>query len=175
MEEVAKRSGVSKQTVYSHFTNKDALFSAVIAFKCEEYMIKIEDLADHGGSIEQALTNIGERFLALFQDADVVAMFSIIIAEARNTPRAAELFYEAGPLASIKALSEILFNLCNNRLSKENARLLAIDFYSFLKGHWHMRSLMNLDFILTETQREKHVREVVGKTMSLLKHYYNQD
>ena len=33
MDLVANTAGVSKQTVYSHFNNKDALFSAVIELK----------------------------------------------------------------------------------------------------------------------------------------------
>lgn len=172
MQQVAARSDVSKQTVYSHFSNKDALFSAVINFKCEEYLIKIEHLADHDGSLKSALTVVATRFLALFQDQAVVDMFSIIIAEARNTPRAAELFYQAGPQASVTALAEVIFSAKETQLTQKQAQLLAIDFYTLLKGHWHMRSLMNLPYVLSDAEREAHVQNVVNKTLSLLQHYY---
>ena len=172
MQQVAERSEVSKQTVYSHFSNKDALFSAVIKFKCEEYLIKIENLADYDGSLKSALTVIATRFLALFQDQAVVDMFSIIIAEARNTPRAAELFYQAGPQASVSALADIIFAADETSMSQTQAQLLAIDFYTMLKGHWHMRSLMKLSYVLNEAEKEAHIRRVVDKTMCLLEHYY---
>jgi TetR/AcrR family transcriptional repressor of mexJK operon len=173
MEEVARLSGVSKQTVYSHFQNKEALFSAVISSKCQEHSINMADLADHEGCLEKALTLVCTRFLALFQDDDVVSMFAIIIAEARNAPRVAELFYEAGPLASLNALAGIVNELSEKQLGPDNARLLSMDFYSFVKGHWHMRSLMNLDYKLDEAQRKEHVQRVVSKTLCLLKHHYS--
>ncbi|MFC3095359.1 TetR/AcrR family transcriptional regulator [Alteromonas sediminis] len=172
MDEVARLSGVSKQTIYSHYKNKDSLFLAVIAFKCEEHMISLDELSDHQGGLESTLSHIGRKFLALFQDEEVIAMYSIIIAEARNSPRVAELFYEAGPLASLHSVAGIIHKLSDKSLSMESARLLAMDFYSFLKGSWHMRSLMNLDFRLNETARQKHVDAVVAKTMCLLHHHY---
>jgi len=172
MEEVAKFSGVSKQTIYSHYNNKDSLFSAVIAFKCEEHMISMDDLADHKGSLKNALTLIGMKFLALFRDEEVISMYSIIIAEARNAPRVAELFYEAGPSASLHAVSDIIYSLSEVPLSRDKARDLAVDFYSFLKGSWHMRSLMNLECRFEKASQESHVEAVVAKTMALLEHYY---
>ena len=172
MEEVAKHSKVSKQTIYSHYENKDALFSACIAFKCEEHMIKVEKLANDDASLETALNHIARRFLALFHDEDVIAMYSTVIAEARNTPHVAEIFYHAGPLASLEALSRLLYQSSGDTLSKQNARLLAIDFYTFIKGDLHTRSLMNLDFRLTEEECEAHIRSVVDKTLCLKRSYY---
>ena len=39
MDSVAKASGVSKQTVYSHFSSKDSLFKAAIGSKCRSYQL----------------------------------------------------------------------------------------------------------------------------------------
>ena len=44
MDNVAKASGVSKQTVYSHFDNKDALFKAAITKKCQSYQLDTNQL-----------------------------------------------------------------------------------------------------------------------------------
>jgi TetR/AcrR family transcriptional repressor of mexJK operon len=174
MEEVAKHSGVSKQTIYSHYESKDALFCAGIAAKCDEHMIKIEQLANHDASLEAALRHIATRFLALFHDEDVISMYSTVIAEARNTPHVAKIFYQAGPLASIDALSALLFNLCSDTLSKQNARLLAIDFYTLVKSDLHTKSLMNLDFRLNAQQCEDHVNAVVKKTLCLKRYFYEE-
>ncbi|MDP5041225.1 MAG: TetR/AcrR family transcriptional regulator, partial [Paraglaciecola sp.] len=50
MDMVAKHSAVSKQTVYSHFSNKEALFTAVINAKCKYY--QLESLACSNVSIK---------------------------------------------------------------------------------------------------------------------------
>jgi len=172
MAEVAKHSGVSKQTIYSHYQNKDALFSAVIAFKCEEYMIKTEDLASNESDLKTALTSIANKFVALFHDEVVIAMHATMISEASNAPDVVKIFHEAGPLASIKALSEVFQEMSKRALSEADARMLSLDFYTFLKGDWHNQSLLNLEFRLNDQQRETHVKAVVDKTMCLLEHYY---
>jgi TetR/AcrR family transcriptional repressor of mexJK operon len=38
MDAVAAEAGVSKLTVYSHFTDKETLFSAAVVARCEEQM-----------------------------------------------------------------------------------------------------------------------------------------
>lgn len=173
MEKVANVSGVSKQTVYSHFENKEKLFLAVIAFKCEEYSLNLQELAGHDEGLEHTLSVVCSRFVGLFQDEEVVSMFAVIIAEARNSPRVGELFYQAGPLASVNSISEIIFNLSQQDISESDARMLAGDFFGLLKGQWHMRSLMNLDYEMDEKQRNQCVKTVVDKTMVLLNHYYS--
>lgn len=172
MEAVAKSSGVSKQTIYSHYKSKDALFSATIQFKCKEYMVTQEHLNEQDVSIETALTQIAGKFLALFHDEGVISMYATIISEARNTPHLAKLFYEAGPLASIDAMSAALSQMTNNRLSREHVRMLAVDFYSFLKGDLHIKSLMNLEFKLNKDEQQEYVKSVVSKTLCLLEHHY---
>ncbi|MFC4699982.1 TetR/AcrR family transcriptional regulator [Glaciecola siphonariae] len=172
MEEVAKHSGVSKQTIYSHYQSKDALFSAVISNKCKEYLITTEELPNNESSLETALTLIANKFLALLHDEVVIATYSIVIAEASNAPRVAELFYEAGPRASVNALTEVLCTMSKGSLNEHTARALAIDFYTFLKGDLHTRSLMNLDFRLSDEQQEAYVKSVVKKTLCLYEHYY---
>ncbi|WP_395338950.1 TetR/AcrR family transcriptional regulator [Ningiella sp. W23] len=175
MEEIAKKSRVSKQTVYSHYQNKDALFSAVIAFKCKEYLVTTEQLLhDDKACLETALVTIASKFFALIFDEAVISVYKTIIAEGNNSPRVAELFYEAGPLASINALCDALHYLAKGNLTRSDARELSIDFYSLLKSDFHTRSLMNLDFKLNEAEKEAFIRTVVQKTLCLYEHYYNK-
>ena len=42
MDSIAQAAGVSKQTVYSHFANKDDLFRSCIAAKVAEYDLTVE-------------------------------------------------------------------------------------------------------------------------------------
>ena len=172
MEEVAKHSGVSKQTVYSHFRSKDDLFSAVIKHKCEEYLITNENLANGETSLTVALSNIGAKFVALFHDEVVVSVYSTMISEARNAPQVAQLFYKTGPLASINALAQVFLELSEKELEQKSAYNLAVDFYSFIKGDFHTRSLMRMEFRLDAHEREAYVSAVVHKTMCLLENYY---
>jgi len=98
-------------------------------------------------------------------------MYTTIISEAKSAPKDAELFYNAGPAASVQALSQLMIDLSPEPLTPAKARLLSIDFYTLLKGDLHTKSLMNLDFRLNNEQREDYVNTVVNKTLCLLEYY----
>ena len=58
MDAIAAEAGVSKLTVYNHFTDKETLFSAAVKSKCEEQLPELFfDLPD-GASLEKVLLNI---------------------------------------------------------------------------------------------------------------------
>src|SRR5579884_1007747 len=65
MEAVAKKAGVSKLTVYSHFANKDELFKAVIRQRCDKLAMPECYLSLAQEPVEQALLHIGTKFIKL--------------------------------------------------------------------------------------------------------------
>ena len=94
MDAVAAAAGVSKQTVYSHFSSKDELFQTVIVDKVESYSFVRERLPKDIG-LREGLSLLGQRFLSLMFDAEVVAMHRVVIGESVVHPKIAELFYAA--------------------------------------------------------------------------------
>jgi TetR/AcrR family transcriptional repressor of mexJK operon len=109
MEMVAKQSGVSKQTVYSHFSNKEALFLAVIKDKSAEYQLDDKHLEIEGNSLVQLLRERGLQLVKILHDDRVIAIYRVIIGEVNN-PRAAELFYQAGPKHNVEYLIPFRIN-----------------------------------------------------------------
>ena len=73
MDMVAKKAEVSKQTVYSHFSNKDALFIAVIDQKCHEYQLDDLDV-NTSGCPKELVTRFATQFVNLLMDPKVSAM-----------------------------------------------------------------------------------------------------
>lgn len=174
MDNVAKASGVSKQTVYSHFDNKDTLFQAVIHSKCHAYQLDTTQLQlseKQQLPLEQYLTQVGRKLMRLLQDPDAVAVFRIIIAESGNNPHMATLFYDAGPGASLKSLGEIFYRYGSGKLSTEVSLELAYDFYALLKGEFHTLLLCDLKSPMSDEAIESHVTSVVHKTSVLFASY----
>ena len=95
MEEIAKSAGVSKQTVYSHFGNKQQLFTAAIDCKCEEYELAPNKIKNplH---CEEYLIFFCTHLCALLTSDDAIGMFRVCVAEAGRS-EVGELFWEAGP------------------------------------------------------------------------------
>lgn len=168
MDHVAKQAQVSKQTVYSHFDNKDALYRACISAKCQEYSIDPALLNDKQLTLSQLLRAVGKQLLRLFHDEQVIAMYQVVIAESRAAPHVAEVFYQTGPMQANQMLAKGLQCLSPVVLSEQESRQLAINFISLLNGNLLMHGMLNLPYRLSEAEQQQRVERSVQQFMALL-------
>lgn len=92
MDRVAAEAGVSKQTIYSHFQDKEGLFTALI-----ERVTTRQLQAEIGSEPFQAqpsvlLRQIGQGFLAKRGDQEYISLLRVIIAESARFPELAQLY-----------------------------------------------------------------------------------
>ena len=168
MEMVAKQSGVSKQTIYSHFSNKEALFLAVIEDKCAEYQLDDRHLEIEGNSLVQLLRERGLQIVKILHDNRVIAIYRVIIGEVSSNPRAAELFYQAGPKHSLEYLTQCFLKFAEQPITEELAHKCAITFFSLLRSEFHMKSILGLDFALSDSEQIAHVEFAIQQIERLL-------
>ena len=96
MDALAEAAGVSKATVYSHFTDKNALYQALIQSKVSNY--QLDDLSPYlGWDMNDDLTMIGRNILDLIFDPEALEMLRMVIYEGQQVPALADLFRTAGP------------------------------------------------------------------------------
>ncbi|NPE56609.1 TetR/AcrR family transcriptional regulator [Dickeya dadantii] len=106
MDKVAQRAKISKLSIYRHFENKEALFSAAIAAHCHQFAPQalIESV---GGSAEDQLIAVGSSLLRTLLSPDVRSVEAMIMADKTNQKSLSKLHYEAGAayvIAQIEAL-----------------------------------------------------------------------
>ncbi|WP_159580494.1 TetR/AcrR family transcriptional regulator [Alteromonas sp. KUL106] len=174
MDTVAKESGVSKQTVYSHFDSKDALFKAAITSKCQSYQLDTQQLVSSTAnslSLTECLIKVGSQFIRLLQDPETIAIFRVIIAEAVHSPHVATLFYQAGPEASLETLSSVIEQFGQGSADRHLARQLARDYCALLRGEFHTMMLCGIHAPLSDVEIEKHVVRAAEKIIVLFNHY----
>ena len=134
MDLIAKNADVSKQTVYSHFGNKDDLFSASVECKCES--LKLVDLSLHNLSDPQAvLLKLAKNFTDFLTSKEACAMHKICVFESSAYPQVSDIFYQAGPLSVTNKVTELMINLHQEKiLTIENPRHAALQFLNMMKG-----------------------------------------
>jgi len=167
MDAVAREAGVSKQTVYSHFENKDALYSACIKAKVASYGFEEAEFADVGEPGE-ALFVVVKRFIALIFDPEVVAMHRIVMAEAASHPRIASLFYESGPGAVQTAVDLFLqYLVARGALRPHDTSYAAKQLLNMAFGHFHLQLQFGLIQQVPEPELDAHLRQVVADFLVL--------
>lgn len=167
MDQVAKASDVSKQTVYSHFKNKAVLFQAVINEKCTQYQLNDQTLLESPCSLDEKLTQIAEHFIALIHDELVVAMYNVVIAEAKTHPEVAEMFYLTGPQQAIDFVSDCI-KQTYPKLDSAKIHGLSVDFYNLLKSDFHMKSLLGLSTPMTLLEQRSFAAICCKKFQAIL-------
>lgn len=110
MDKVAQRAKISKLSIYRHFENKEALFSAAIAAHCHQFAPQalIEGVE---GSAEDQLIAVGSSLLRTLLSPDVRSVEAMIMADKTNQKSLSKLHYEAGPVYVIAQIEALLRQL----------------------------------------------------------------
>ena len=163
MDAIAAEAVVSKQTVYSHFGSKEALFEAIIQGKCRELMPPDSLKWSAGQDHEKTLRLFAHGFLMTILAAPSTALFRVVIAESVRFPELAAIFYRAGPATACDYLAGYLGKLHQaGALSAPEPKESAHQFFTLLRGDLYFRRLLNL----TPPPRSPEVEAVVGKAVS---------
>jgi AcrR family transcriptional regulator len=110
LDEIAKRAGVSKGTLYLYFQDKADLFRAVIRDTVAPRVAAVRELAD---KVQLPFAQIVPLFLANFAEMTtrlpVGAVAKIVIGESRNFPDLAKIWHDqvaSGALSALQSLIE---------------------------------------------------------------------
>jgi TetR/AcrR family transcriptional regulator, mexJK operon transcriptional repressor len=108
IEEVARRAGISKRTFYHRFSDKAALFSAVVHRIIERLRPANREALYTGDTLEDILLHLAQAMLRGALAPEALALYRIIIAEAGRFPELAlavtEQTASRGAVARIAAL-----------------------------------------------------------------------
>ena len=166
MDAVAAQAGVSKLTVYSHFNDKETLFSAAVVAKCEEQLPSLFFELPEGVAVETVLLNIARGFHQLINSDESVNLHRLIMALGSQDPKLSLIFFEAGPQRMLHGMERLLARINESGvLSIDKPRNAAEHFFCLLKGAANFRLLYGCGEPLTGDAAESHVQEVVGLFM----------
>lgn len=152
MNLIAKEAGVSKQTVYSHFSSKENLYCEAVISKLHHY--HLDDLSATSAStpIEEVLRDVAEKFINLLHDPQVIAMYRVVIGDVGNNSQINELFLNSGPKKLVFLLAEFIQSRIF--IAEIEAVQRSVAYFNILKGEFHLRSLLGLDYNISEQEKE---------------------
>lgn len=111
LDKVAQRAKISKLSIYRHFENKEALFSAAIVAGCSQSFAPQVLLEGVEGSVEEQLMAVGSLLFRTLLRSDVRGVEAMVMADKKNQASLSKLHYEAGPAHVITQVEAFLRQL----------------------------------------------------------------
>jgi TetR/AcrR family transcriptional repressor of mexJK operon len=169
MDQIAKRAGVSKATVYAHFESKEKLFAAIVYAGCQSNAEDIMSAVAEIDDMRVALTKIARNIEQFLLSGKVLGIYRVIISEGPRFPELAKAFYESGPLPAKLILADYFRRASEKGLLKvPNPRLAAEQMVWLVRGPLYLRRFFNFP----DAPGEPTVDQVVeGAVDTMLKTY----
>jgi len=135
MDQVAAAAGVSKVTVYHHFTDKQRLFVAVVEAAISEAEAGsrgvVERLAT-STDLPRDLSRFARRHVALVTQPHLVRMRRLVVAESGRFPDLARAWHAAGPERGHATLAAQIRGLAERGLLRAPDPMLAAQHLNYL-------------------------------------------
>ena len=109
LDDVAKRAGVAKGTIYLHFKDKEALFQELIREALVPLIGRLAAPAPAGGSVRAAIERFGQTFAQEVVSTRRGEIVRLIVAEGARFPSIADFYYRevvSRGMAAMRALIE---------------------------------------------------------------------
>ena len=114
MEPIAREAGVSTATLYTLFSGKAELFTAVIDDAAEEFARQMAGVRSIEGDARSTLTSFAEAYAAFMGDPFVRSIFRLVMAERPRFQAVALRFFEKGREEFGATLIGIIVRLSNS-------------------------------------------------------------
>jgi TetR/AcrR family transcriptional repressor of mexJK operon len=163
MDAIAREAGVSKATLYAHYTGKDELFTAMIAMGTAQHSAALTDL-DLGApeDLRAQLLRIARNHVDLLLSPQGLGMYRVVLAEVSRFPELGRAFYEGGVRVKHALLVDYLTRAdAGGALRIDQPRRAAAEFFGMVGSHLQMHAMLGLGVELSQEDRDAIVGHAV--------------
>ena len=165
VDEIARRAGVSKQTIYNHYGSKTDLVRALIERRVE----LITQVLDVEGAVEDpqaALASYARQLLETVTMPRGLTLFRLIIGSVGADPELAPAVFKAGARASrIKLAAFLAHETAAGRLAVPDPDEAADFFAGMVVSHRQLAGLLGLEVDLTPAKIDRIAAEAARRFM----------
>lgn len=169
VNEMSRRSGISKETIYRYFSNKKELFAAVLDHELDAYQRGIAELdnIDQELEVRDVLTRVGSLLLTHLLQKRSMALRLLIFNASQRQPEIGQLYNERGPRRAISALIRYFDRLRDRGMaSPVDSRDLTEDFMAMILHRPVLQHELNLEEKLALEDVDVYVAETVDRFLA---------
>ena len=167
MDVIARTAGVSKATLYAHFTGKDALFATMVGIECRRMSAVLDAPTFDESDVRAALRQVASRFIEKLMSGQALAIYRIVVAETPRFPELGRIFFETGPDRLLSRFADFLRRADERgTLSIAEPRRAAGQFIGMVRGEVYLRRLLGIEPAAAEGEIERHIEGCVDLFIS---------
>ncbi|WP_319798927.1 TetR/AcrR family transcriptional regulator [Nitrobacter sp.] len=123
LDDVAKRAGVAKGTIYLHFKDKEALFQELVRTALVPLIGNLAAAPAAGGSVREILERFAETFVREVAETKRGDIVRLIVAEGARFPSLADFYFREVVSRGLAAMRKLIESgiargeICNERLA----------------------------------------------------------
>lgn len=164
MDQIAAAAGVSKLTVYSHFGDKDTLFTEAAKAWCEHRMPgSVFEPAPHQ-PVRKRLLDIAHSFFSMISASEAVAGHRLLCSPQMLEKGLARMFWEGGPQRVQDDFARFLERrIAAGDLEIDDVPRAAAQFFALVRGEIYMRMVFDCqgDDAPCQEGRQAHLEATV--------------
>ena len=114
MDDVAAAAQISKQTIYTHFANKEELFADLVlgnAERVEEFVGTMAATVNGAADLEQGIRQLARRYIRLVARPEVLRLRRLVLGEVGRFPDLARTYYDRVPGRVLAGLTTLFTDL----------------------------------------------------------------
>jgi AcrR family transcriptional regulator len=162
VDEIVRRAGVSKGTLYNYFADKRALFSAVIDRECSAQAAQMIPVNLEADDVEAALLAVARTIVHFVTSPFAQKIFRIVVAEAERFPDIGRTFYESGPRLGVSRLAQLMAAAhATGRLRVPDAELAAHQFIELCRADLFYQLIFGIKQAASEAEIERIAQAAV--------------
>jgi TetR/AcrR family transcriptional repressor of mexJK operon len=161
MDKVAEKAGVSKQTVYSHFGNKEELFKFCIEVRCPLVDLSA-NLQKSDTPLREVLLTVGGQLLKLLISKDGVNIKRVCMNGAERQPEVSTIFFNAGPKNLANQLTTFFeMKTSSKELAIHNSHFAAWQFMNIIQGEFTLRANLGIPGKFKKSEMDDYLNSCV--------------
>jgi TetR/AcrR family transcriptional repressor of mexJK operon len=161
MEEIARRAGVSKQTVYNRYSCKGEIVRALVERRVDSITAPLRT-PDAGEHPQEALAAYARVLLETI--TRTYSLLRLTMQSAAEMPELARVVFETGPMRSRREVANFLeAETKAGHMAVDDPMQAAEFFAGMVIGHRQTRSLLGIDGQLTPAEIDKVANDAAAR------------
>lgn len=138
MDQIAAGAGVSKLTVYSHFGDKETLFSAAVQAYCEQHLPPPLFEPAPATALRERLIEIATAFYEMISTPEAIQIHRLLCSPQLAESPLSKMFWDAGPQRLHDEFAALLQRRVEaGELEIHDPARAATQFFALIKGEPH--------------------------------------